>query len=61
MARKTWTPEEIQALEQRIRDKVQAGIKLTAGEDTAWGVLRKGRPLDARFVEEVAFMLGFDE
>ena len=60
MARKTWLQEEVNALEQRIRDKVARGDKLTAGEDTVWGVIRSGKPLDARFIEEVDFMMSID-
>jgi hypothetical protein len=58
---KQWTPEEISELEQRIREKVQAKIPLTAGEDVAWGVLMAGKPLEQRFMEEVDSMMGFDE
>jgi hypothetical protein len=61
MARKTWTQEEVNALEKRIRDKVQRKEKLTTGEDTVWGVLRNNKPLTTRFIEEVDFMMGFEE
>jgi hypothetical protein len=61
MARKSWTQEEINALEQRIRGKVARNETLTCGEDTVWGVLRNNKPLELRFIEEVDAMMGFDE
>ena len=60
MPRKTWTPQEIDELEQRIRDKVKRKAKLTFGEDVIWGVIRSGRTLNVHFVEEVDFMAGID-
>lgn len=61
MARKAWTEAEVKVLEQRIRDKVARKIKLTAGEDVVWGVIRNNKPLEVRFVEETDFLMGFDE
>lgn len=61
MARKIWTQAEVDELEQRIRDKVRRGETLTAGEDTTWGVLRNGKLLVARFVEEIDHLMGFEE
>ena len=48
-------------MEKNIRDKVQRKEKLTVGETLAWDELRNDRPLEVRFVEEIDFMLSFDE
>jgi hypothetical protein len=61
MEQKTWTDEDVAALEQRIRDKVAQDQSLTCGEHVAWGVLKHGKPLTERFVQEVDSMMGFDE
>jgi hypothetical protein len=61
MAKREWNQAMVDELEQRIRAKVRDGAKLTCGENVAWGVLKNGKPLEIRFVEEVDFMMGFDE
>jgi hypothetical protein len=60
MARKKWTQEEINALEQRVRDKIKRKEKLTCGETLIWDELKRNKPLELRFVEEVDFMMGFE-
>jgi hypothetical protein len=58
--KKTWTQSDVDALEQCIRSKVKDGVKLTAGEDTCWGVLKAGKHLSVYFVNEVDFMMSID-
>ena len=61
MMRKEWTQEEVNELEQQIRDKVARKETLTFGEDVVWGVLRNDKPLTVRLVEEIDAMAGFDD
>ena len=61
MARKIWTEEEVAALEKHIRGKVARKEPLTYGEDTLWGVLKNGKPLTVRMVEDIDHMAGIHD
>lgn len=60
MAKIVWTEEAVEALEQRIRDKVQRGEPLTAGEDTLYGAIKAGKPLSVRLVEDIDSMMSIE-
>ena len=58
---KTWSQADVDALEQHVRGKMQRKEKLTAGEHVLWGKMRNNQPISIRFVEDVDFMMGFDD
>lgn len=58
---KIWTDEAIAELVYRIKEKVKRGEKLTCGEDLIHDKIKRGKPISARYLEEIEHYIGIED